>query len=649
MLKIDSKRNDFFKALFKKFSGYIEIRTIDTNYPVTSYWIPTTNMMKINSTLKNIDSKKTNVYFGVCPRNVKEGKEINVNQLNCLWVDIDCKNEEEKNIKREEISNFSKSPSAVINSGHGLHCYWILDEPYSFKEEERLDIKRIIKGLSMALGGDTKAHDLSRLLRVPGTYNIKNPDTPLEVKFEVFQPDTTYYLEDFEKYYIKDLQDVEIEKIEIHEVEISQRFYKMIEKNKELRDTWEGNRPDLEDKSRSGYDMALVHQLLNKGFDESEIYAVLGEYRYGKYNDGNSQYKRITIGKASASYKNNNNKRYELVNSLASCTTTAKQLLKKELPKREYIISEGILPQNGYLLLAGEAKEGKTTFALQMALNLVLGISFIDEFEIKFRERVLYLFAENTEYGLKKIMSKQVEGLSEYTGIDDENLDNLILASSKDLILDTKPGIDKLNELLRYYVPDVVMIDPLALFASRDLNKLENATRLIKNMNSVLDRNSCAAVLIHHFRKPSKNDTYNSIHRVIGSSGFGNYCESFLGLERYHPQRSANYKRLNFKLRSEQAPEPMILLKDPNSLLYSVIEDTDVESSCTKVSNIIEILKNDLGGKATYSQIVKVGMNKLGVSKTRIQDLLIKAKELGKVGKEEGKRGKYFIIDSCSV
>ena len=129
----------------------------------------------------------------------------------------------------------------------------------------------------------------------------------------------------------------------------------------------------------------------------------------------------------------------------------------------------------------------------------------------------------------------------------------------------------------------------------------------------------------------------------MGSSGFANYCESFIGLERAHRQRSSNYKKLDIVLRREEIPEPIYLFRDSNTLLYELATKEEVNQSGVKVGAIIDILKNEFGKEATFTDIVKRGEERLGVSKTRIKDLLLLAEKEDLVVKEEGKFGKWSI------
>ena len=293
----------FFEAIFPKAEDrtYVEIRTIDKDSNVKRYFYPTATIDRLVSQVANLPHfKETNVYFGVCRRKGRKGTEKNVERVNCLWVDVDCKDSQEKDRRLASLKNFKLPASIIVDSGHGFHCYWLLNKSYLIKSnEDKLKAKGYLKGLALALNGD-KAFDLCRILRVPGTKNLKNPDNPLPVEILKFDPALKYKLTEFEK------SRVEVEElgaeVNISLDEIPDRFWKVLEEDSKLKATWEGERKDLKDKTRSGYDMALASLLMPHGFSDSEIAAILKNSPSGKGDDAKPQYLSYTIGKARVSW-----------------------------------------------------------------------------------------------------------------------------------------------------------------------------------------------------------------------------------------------------------------------------------------------------------------------------------------------------------
>ena len=323
---------------------------------------------------------------------------------------------------------------------------------------------------------------------------------------------------------------------------------------------------------------------------------------------------------------------------------SARELLETDLPPEQLWIGKGLLPEQGYMIVAGHAKQGKTILCLQMSLSLVSCHAFLDEFPIQKKARVLYLFAENTTYGLKEILKKQLEGAKRKGWfILPEDLERFQFEDSKGLMLNTKTGQEGLLKLVEDNKPDIVFVDPVGLFVSSDILRLDVVTKLINNLNLIAARTGCTWILIHHYRKPQEKGEEESVHKILGSSAWGNYCESFLGLERAHKQRSMNFKRLHFLLRREEAPEAMTLVRNPETLLYTAEDASEFyHISSATAEDVVEILKHYKNG-APYTVITSEAATRFGVTKTRIQELLNEARDLGLAYKEKGKFGKWCV------
>jgi hypothetical protein len=141
----------------------------------------------------------TNWYFGVFPSTcippcnahgeikaptfVRAQKKF-IAALNCLYAEFDVKAYGSKEAIREHLNGLPvAAPSVLVDSGGGLHAYWLLWEPFVCDSPDRLEAGRIIQQLWVAtVGGDPAVHDLTRVLRVPGTLNHKY-DPPRSVEF----------------------------------------------------------------------------------------------------------------------------------------------------------------------------------------------------------------------------------------------------------------------------------------------------------------------------------------------------------------------------------------------------------------------------------------------------------------------------------
>lgn len=118
-----------------------------------------------------------NVYFGTCTRSEsKPGIEF-VAKAHCVWADIDigeC-NDFEKHKMLNDLSCIFP-PSIAVDSGGGLHLYWLLNEATS----DLVQVTEAVSAIATQVSGDNVA-DVARLLRVDNTVNYKYK-TPREVR-----------------------------------------------------------------------------------------------------------------------------------------------------------------------------------------------------------------------------------------------------------------------------------------------------------------------------------------------------------------------------------------------------------------------------------------------------------------------------------
>jgi len=136
--------------------------------------------------------KGYDAYFALASYTDDSARTIsNASHLNSFYLDLDCGLGKEYADQAEAaaaLKEFIKAtkmpkPTVLVNSGRGVHAYWVVEQPLP-KEEW----KPIAEGLK-ALCSAHKLHadpavtaDVARILRIPDTLNFKNVDDPLPVK-----------------------------------------------------------------------------------------------------------------------------------------------------------------------------------------------------------------------------------------------------------------------------------------------------------------------------------------------------------------------------------------------------------------------------------------------------------------------------------
>jgi hypothetical protein len=169
-----------------------------------SLWFPTNIPAPLPAAWRGGDC-----YYGVHPGIANRGptcrnKIDTVAAINCLYAEFDAK---DYPAGKDGIADHLEAiyrdkrfpwPTAIVDSGGGWHCYWLLAQPFPLGDVNREDVRRLQWAWVKAAGADDEAKDLARVLRVPGTYNHKPhyaPDFP-QVHFVEWSPLRLYDLPD---------------------------------------------------------------------------------------------------------------------------------------------------------------------------------------------------------------------------------------------------------------------------------------------------------------------------------------------------------------------------------------------------------------------------------------------------------------------
>ena len=116
-----------------------------------------------------------NIYFGINPRKDTSNKVDSVTGYQTFGLDLDDnKNytKQQRLIQLDFWSIFGLPVSAAVDSGHGYHAYWMFLGLLLDKEWGQQTLKRMVAITGCRDKGNT--HDSTRVLRLPGFYNVKN-------------------------------------------------------------------------------------------------------------------------------------------------------------------------------------------------------------------------------------------------------------------------------------------------------------------------------------------------------------------------------------------------------------------------------------------------------------------------------------------
>jgi hypothetical protein len=190
---------DFFAHHFFRLADgeFIEIRAFPKDAPPSRSWHPDA-LSAARAALAY--PAEVPVYFSVNARQNSGGEKKHVTKVRTLHADLDFKCfADGRDGALAAINAFPLPPTVVVNSGNGFHAYWYLREPI----DPDLSIEALMKRLYLRLGATAikpldGVHDLSRIMRAPGTFNTKTTPAKLaQVRHAEYE--AVYTLADFER------------------------------------------------------------------------------------------------------------------------------------------------------------------------------------------------------------------------------------------------------------------------------------------------------------------------------------------------------------------------------------------------------------------------------------------------------------------
>ena len=208
-----------------------------------------------------------------------------------------------------------------------------------------------------------------------------------------------------------------------------------------------------------------------------------------------------------ASFLSSFGEKAEMMNSL--------ELSKTEFPAPEWIV-EGIVPE-GFSLLAGKQKTGKSFFTLALASAVSTGAPFLNSFKCK-KRGVLYISLEENARNVKRRFDA-------INGLPSENLVFVFDSGGAHPNPGSVPGY-----LDNYPDTGLIVIDTMGLFLPQfDWNKQEESLETARILKRLSESRGVSILAIVHTRK---SDAEDFTDRVSGSTGLTATADSILVLSR---------------------------------------------------------------------------------------------------------------------
>jgi hypothetical protein len=197
-------RKDFLEALFHRYftkrEGFILVRAVrHLDHKISTRFFPNLELLA-----REHYQEDQHVYFGVCPRESMKPDKRHIRYLVALWAGMDLASEGYSGRTRfffghsqaaQAIRSFPLPPSIIVESGWGVHLYWLLKEVTEIRDPA--PVEALLRKINSYFQCSTEV-GIDSILRLPGTVNCKHPSNCVECRIKYINPDFSYDLDEFE-------------------------------------------------------------------------------------------------------------------------------------------------------------------------------------------------------------------------------------------------------------------------------------------------------------------------------------------------------------------------------------------------------------------------------------------------------------------
>lgn len=191
------KCKDFFEVLKKINRKTLEIQTFDDHIERHDPSLANNFRHSLPVIQEYID-KGAGIYWPINPqkKTTKRGYQYTTH-FSAIGMDLDARKENDDNKneivdvwKKEtmkSLSNLEYPPAFTIETKNGLQPVWLF-EPKELNQKETKDrlifeYKQLIKSFGLKTGLISEGDNISRVLRLPGSFHLKTPTDPFEIKY----------------------------------------------------------------------------------------------------------------------------------------------------------------------------------------------------------------------------------------------------------------------------------------------------------------------------------------------------------------------------------------------------------------------------------------------------------------------------------
>ena len=411
-------------------------------------------------------------------------------------VDVNLSQEEKESLIQETLMSRIESgvpiPTIINRTQKGAHFIWLYPnklDPTLQNISKWEDVqKRIVK----CFNGDKNAIDISRVLRLPYTLHLKDPENPFEIKIISFKPEMRYTLEEL---------DTTMPRYPNNEVaEDKTPAIQLLLKGVPI---GEGLRHKA---------IAQVAGLLLKGANTPEKVEIarMNYYNWDQKIVGSAERfeerkKELDNTFESILKLNINKADNKIVPINKPHLWSIGEILAQDFGEEEWLVNS-LISKQGMMALSGNPGDFKTWVTIHIALCVSRSLPVFDKFQVS-QGGVLIIDEEDHI----RLLKKRLESLGA------KETDNINYLSQSGIKVDSEEVRDMILEIVKEKNIKLVILDSLVRVHGQDENDAGGMSKVFSNLQKILTEGA-SILFTHHHRKQQKGQGNNSGQSMRGSS-----------------------------------------------------------------------------------------------------------------------------------
>ena len=551
----------FAKVLFDP-TDTVEIRPLPPNKG-TRIWCKAEELHTYAIGMQMANENGADIFVGVLPRNGELGEDEDCLDGRVAWADFD------HGATREKIEMLLDSlgvpaPTMMIDSGHGTHCYWRFTNKVPPEK-----LAELVDDMSVTFHSDPKVKNPSRVMRVPGFYNLKYPEDKVPCRIH-YSNSIEYAYEGFRQIIPKSEKPVEkpptrqFEGVPFAELSGDQNIRAAVAYIDRVENCAAGD-----GRNNAAF---RVSAILQNDFvlSENDAWNILADWNIGNSPPLGEKELRTAFNSAKKHAKRPTGNKIDRPKVTASASappqSDLEKVLREELEgKRKTIplpwpaldtVTNALKPGT-ITIIAGPPNTSKSFFAMFIALGcqsqkVPWSYMPLEDTKLDFDRRLLAIFAENWEI-INDAREQHLEEYAKYNGI--------LTAIGKNVYENPRMQIVQHNG--KIIVPDVpyqfitewatqqfedgkrvIFIDPLAQIDFDGNQQWKDEATFIRELLAIASKYQGSIVLVAHRNKAPGREglMIPTVDDLQGSAAFGRLCHTVMFLSA-HESKESKIKR----------------------------------------------------------------------------------------------------------